>query len=148
MRILEGEKVTKSFGGLTAVYNVDFQVNQGEIVGLIGPNGAGKTTLFNLISGALPTTAGEIKYKDEKITSLKPNKICKKGIARTFQLIKLFANMTVFENVFLACLFGVSKETDKSNAEKESVELLDFVGLSAAKTTPAKDLTLVNQKRL
>lgn len=148
MRIIQGEKVTKSFGGLTAVYHVDFEINQGEIVGLIGPNGAGKTTLFNLISGALPTTAGEIKYKNEKITSLKPNKICKRGIARTFQLVKLFANMTVFENVFLASLFGVSKEANKSNAKKESVELLEFVGLSAVKTIAAKDLTLVNQKRL
>ena len=148
MRILEGEKVTKYFGGLTAVYNVDFDINQGEIVGLIGPNGAGKTTLFNVISGALPASAGEIRYKDEKITSLKPNQICKRGIARTFQLIQLFANMTVFENVFLASLFGVSTETNKSKAEKESGELLEFVGLSAVKTTAAKDLTLANQKRL
>jgi branched-chain amino acid transport system ATP-binding protein len=148
MRILEGEKVTKTFGGLTAVHNVDFDINQGEIVGLIGPNGAGKTTLFNLISGALSTTGGEIRYKDEKITSLKPNKICKRGIARTFQLIKLFGNMTVFENVFLASLFGVSTETNKSNAKKESMALLEFVGLSPAKTTAAKDLTLANQKRL
>ncbi|KPK31144.1 MAG: hypothetical protein AMK69_01235 [Nitrospira bacterium SG8_3] len=148
MRLLEGEKVTKNFGGLTAVHNVDFDINQGEIVGLIGPNGAGKTTLFNLISGALPATGGEIRYKDERITSLKPNKICKKGIARTFQLIKLFANMKVFENVFLASLFGVSTETNKSNAKKESEELLEFVGLSAVKTTAAKDLTLANQKRL
>jgi branched-chain amino acid transport system ATP-binding protein len=148
MRILEGEGVRKNFGGLTAVYNVDFDINQGEIVGLIGPNGAGKTTLFNLISGALPTTAGEIRYKDEKITSLRPNKICKRGIARTFQLIKLFRNMTVFENVFLASLFGTSEGIVKSVAREESLELLTFVGLSAAQETPARDLTLVNQKRL
>jgi len=81
MRILEGKKVMKHFGGLAAVHNVDFDINQGEVVGLIGPNGAGKTTLFNLISGSLPTTAGEIRYKGEKITGLKPHQICKKGVA-------------------------------------------------------------------
>ena len=148
MGILEGKEVTKYFGGLGAVYNVDFDINQGEIFGLIGPNGAGKTTLFNLISGALPTTTGEIIYKGKKINSLKPNKICKRGIARTFQLIKLFGSMTVFENVLLASLFGISEHMDRSIAEKESLELLEFVGLSEVKTTPAKELTLVNQKRL
>jgi branched-chain amino acid transport system ATP-binding protein len=148
MGILEGKGVTKYFGGLTAVHSVDFTIDQGEIVGLIGPNGAGKTTLFNLISGALPATAGEIRYKDKKITSLKPNKICKRGIARTFQLIKLFGNMTVYENVFLASLFGIAKHISESDAKTESLELLEFVGLSAARTTPAKDLTLANQKRL
>ena len=148
MRILEGENVTKYFGGLAAVHDVNFDIKQGEIVGLIGPNGAGKTTLFNLISGALPTTAGEIRYKDKKITSLKPNKICKRGIARTFQLIKLFRNMTVFENVFLASVFGISGDMPKSVAREESLKLLNFVGLSAVRETPARDLTLVNQKRL
>jgi branched-chain amino acid transport system ATP-binding protein len=148
MRILEGERVTKYFGGLTAVHSVDFTIDQGEIVGLIGPNGAGKTTLFNLISGALPTTIGEIRYKDRKITSLKPNQICKRGIARTFQLVKLFGNMTVLENVLLGSLFGTSRDIDESDAKQESLELLEFVGLSAASATPAKDLTLANQKRL
>ena len=148
MGILEGERVTKHFGGLSAVNSVDFEINQGEIVGLIGPNGAGKTTLFNLISGALPTTAGEIRYKDKKITSLKPNQICKRGIARTFQLIKLFGNMTVFENVLLASLFGVSKDINESDAKRESLELLEYVGLSAVRGARAKDLTLANQKRL
>ena len=148
MRILEGERVTKYFGGLTAVYNVDFDINQGEIVGLIGPNGAGKTTLFNLISGALPATAGEIRYKDRKITSLKPNQICKRGIARTFQLIKLFGKMTVFENVLLGSLFGKSEDINESDAKRESLELLEFVGLSEVSATPAKELTLANQKRL
>jgi branched-chain amino acid transport system ATP-binding protein len=148
MGILEGKGVTKYFGGLTAVHSVDFTIDQGEIVGLIGPNGAGKTTLFNLISGALPATAGEIRYKDKKITSLKPNKICKRGIARTFQLIKLFGNMTVYENVFLASLFGIAKHISETDAKTESLDLLKFVGLSAATATPAKDLTLANQKRL
>jgi branched-chain amino acid transport system ATP-binding protein len=148
MRILEGERVAKYFGGLAAVYNVDFDINQGEIVGLIGPNGAGKTTLFNLISGALPTTAGEIRYKNRKITSLKPNKICKRGIARTFQLLKLFGKMTVFENVLLGSLFGKSEDINESDAKRDSLELLEFVGLSEVRATPAKELTLANQKRL
>jgi branched-chain amino acid transport system ATP-binding protein len=148
MRILEGEMVTKYFGGLAAVHNVDFTIDQGEIVGLIGPNGAGKTTLFNLISGALPTTAGEIRYNDRKITSLKPNQICKQGIARTFQLIKLFGNMTVFENALAASLFGKKRAISVPDAEREATELLEFVGLSAVRATPAKDLTLANQKRL
>ena len=148
MRILDGEKVTKQFGGLTAVHNVDFFINQGEIVGLIGPNGAGKTTLFNLISGTYPLTAGRTRFKDENITRLKPDRICKRGIARTFQLIKVFGHMTVLENVLLAALFGGSKKMQRSMAEKETLELLDFVGLSGVKEIQARDLTLVNQKRL
>jgi branched-chain amino acid transport system ATP-binding protein len=148
MRILDGEKVTKYFGGLAAVHQADFDINEGEIVGLIGPNGAGKTTLFNLISGAHPLTSGRIRFKGENITRLKPNQICKRGMARTFQLIKLFGNMTVFENVLLGTLFGMSTSINKSDARKESLKLLDFVGLSAVEATPAKELTLVNQKRL
>jgi branched-chain amino acid transport system ATP-binding protein len=148
MRILEGEKVTKYFGGLAAVYQADFDVNEGEIVGLIGPNGAGKTTLFNLISGAHTLTSGRTQFKGEDITRLKPNQICKRGIARTFQLIKLFGKMTVLENVYLGALFGVSRKIDKSDAMRTSMELLDFVGLSAVAAIPAKELTLVNQKRL
>ena len=122
MRILEGEKVTKYFGGLAAVYQADFEVNEGEIVGLIGPNGAGKTTLFNLISGAHPLTSGRTRFKGENITGLKPNQICKRGIARTFQLIKLFGNMTVLENVLLGSLFGMSTSTNQSDARRESLE--------------------------
>ena len=148
MLILEGERVTKNFGGLMAVHNVDFSIDQGEIFGLIGPNGAGKTTLFNLISGAHVLTSGTTRFKGENITGLKPNQICKRGIARTFQLIKLFGNMTVLENVLLASLFGRSKNINESDARRESLALLEFVGLSAVRATPAKDLTLVNQKRL
>jgi len=148
MRVLEGEKVTKLFGGLSAVFNVDFHIDKDEIVGLIGPNGAGKTTLFNLISGAHVLTSGTTKFKGEDITSLKPNKICKRGIARTFQLIKLFGNMTVFDNVYLASLFGLSRKKSETDARRESLELLEFVGLSGVGSTPAKELTLANQKRL
>jgi branched-chain amino acid transport system ATP-binding protein len=148
MPILEGEKVTKYFGGLAAVHQADFAINEGEIVGLIGPNGAGKTTLFNLISGAHPLTSGRTRFKGENITGLKPNQICKRGIARTFQLIKLFGNMTGLENVFLGSLFGMSTSTSKSDARRQSLELLEFVGLSEVEATPAKELTLVNQKRL
>jgi len=148
MRLLEGKKVTKSFGGLAAVFNVNFHVDEGEIVGLIGPNGAGKTTLFNLISGAYPMTSGGTFFKGEPITGQKPNQICRRGIARTFQLIKLFGNMTAFENVLLGCLFGVSKKTHPSDARERARELLEFVGLSAMEASPAAELTLANQKRL
>ena len=148
MQLLEGRKVTKTFGGLAAVFGVNFHIDQGEIVGLIGPNGAGKTTLFNLISGAYPMTSGGAFFKGEEITGLKPNQICRCGIARTFQLIKLFSEMTVFENVFLACLSGRLRGIKRSDAERRTEELLQFVGLSVEPTTPAGELTLANQKRL
>ena len=148
MPILEGEGVTKHFGGLAAVSGVDFHVDQGEVVGLIGPNGAGKTTLFNLISGALVPKPGTIRFKAENITGLKPHRICKRGVARTFQSVKIFANMPVLNNVLLGALFGTSNNTSSTDAAREATELLEFVGLSAAKAIPAKDLTLANQKRL
>jgi len=148
MRILEGEGVTKYFGGLAAVSNVDFNVEQGEIVGLIGPNGAGKTTLFNLISAALVPKPGAIRFKGEKITGLKPHQICRLGVARTFQEVKVFANMPVLENVLLGSLFGTSTGMSSADAAREATGLLEFIGLPAMRAIPAKDLTLANQKRL
>lgn len=147
MRILEGEGVSKYFGGLAAVSNVDFHVDQGEIAGLIGPNGAGKTTLFNLISAALTTRQGVIRYKGEKITGLKPYQICRMGLARTFQSVKIFGNMPALTNVYIGALFGTSAAIKPADATKEAEELLEFVGLPAT-ATPAQDLTLVNQKRV
>ena len=148
MPILEGEGVTKHFGGLAAVSDVDFHVDQGEIVGLIGPNGAGKTTLFNLISAALASQQGAIRFKGENITDLKPHRICRMGLARTFQSVKVFAHMSVLENVSLGSLFGTSTSMSSADATREAMGLLEFVGLSAVSATPAQDLTLANQKRL
>jgi branched-chain amino acid transport system ATP-binding protein len=148
MPILEGEGVTKYFGGLAAVSNVDFHVEQGEVLGLIGPNGAGKTTLFNLISAALSPKSGVIRFKGENITGLKPYKICRMGVARTFQTVKVFAQMPVLNNVVLGAYFGVSPGMSSKDAAREATTLLEFVGLSAVKGIPAKDLTLANQKRL
>ena len=148
MQILEGEGVTKYFGGLAAVSNVDFDVKEGEIAGLIGPNGAGKTTLFNLISGSLVPKPGVIKFKGEKITGLKPHKICRMGVARTFQSVEVFANMPVLQNVLLGSLFGTPTGMSSADANKNATELIEFVGLSAVMATPTKDLTLVNQKRI
>jgi branched-chain amino acid transport system ATP-binding protein len=126
--MLEGEGVSKYFGGLAAVANVDFHVDEGEIVGMIGPNGAGKTTLFNLISAALATKQGMIRYKGKKITGLKPYQICRMGVARTFQSVKVFANMPVLENVLLGSLFGTSTGMSSADAAREATELLEFVG--------------------
>jgi branched-chain amino acid transport system ATP-binding protein len=148
MSILEGRGVTKYFGGLAAVSNVDFNVEQGEAFGLIGPNGAGKTTLFNLISAALTPKSGTIRFKGKNITGLSPYRICRMGVARTFQLVKVFADMPVLNNVILGAYFGVSPGMSSKDAFREATELLEFVGLSAVKGTPAKDLTLANQKRL
>jgi branched-chain amino acid transport system ATP-binding protein len=148
MRILEGEKVSKYFGGLAALSNVDFHVDQGEIVGLIGPNGAGKTTLFNLISGALATKSGTIKFKDKKITGLQPYQICRLGVARTFQSVKIFANMSVMDNALVGSFFGRPTSMSSTGATKEATKSLEMVGLSAEKAIPARDLTLVSQKRL
>jgi branched-chain amino acid transport system ATP-binding protein len=148
MPILEGKGVTKYFGGLAAVSNVDFHIDQGEIVGLIGPNGAGKTTLFNLISAAYVPKPGIIRFNGENITGLSPYKICRMGIARTFQSVKVFANMPVIQNVLLGSLFGTLAGMSSSDAAREATEILEFVELSAVQATPAKDLTLANQKRV
>ena len=148
MPMLEGKGVTRYFGGLAAVSKVNFNVERGEIVGLIGPNGAGKTTLFNLISAALSTQQGVITFKDTKITGMRPHQICKLGIARTFQSVKIFPNLSVMGNAALGALFGTSSRISSSIATKEAEEVLDFVGLTALKNTLAKDLTLVNQKRV
>ena len=148
MPILEGQGVTKYFGGLAAVSDVDFHVNQGEILGLIGPNGAGKTTLFGLISAAYVPKPGVIKFKGENITGLKPHQICRQGVARTFQSVKIFPNMSVLDNVVLGVHFGTPEQVTASRATEEAEKLLEFVGLSAKATVPAGDLTLVNQKLL
>jgi branched-chain amino acid transport system ATP-binding protein len=148
MPILEGQGVNKHFGGLAAVSNVDFHVDQGEIVGMIGPNGAGKTTLFNLISAAFPISSGEIRFKGQKLNGLKPHQICKLGVARTFQETKVFANMPALQNVLVGAFFGSSNRVPRADAAREASQALEFVGLSAMSATPAKDLTLVNQKRV
>ena len=148
MPILEGRGVTKYFGGLAAVAEVDFSVEQGEAFGLIGPNGAGKTTLFNLISAALTPNSGTIRFKDEDITGIKPHKICRKGVARTFQTVKIFPDLPVLQNVVLGAYFGNTTEMSSTDVVKHASEILEFVGLSAVAAMPAKDLTLANQKRL
>jgi branched-chain amino acid transport system ATP-binding protein len=148
MRILEGQGVTKYFGGLAAVSNVDFHVDQGEILGVIGPNGAGKTTLFNLISAALPLSSGEIRFKGQKLNGLKPHQICKMGVSRTFQETKVFANMPVLQNVLVGGFFGTRGRVSGADVAREANRALEFVGLSAMGATPIQDLTLANQKRV
>ena len=147
MPLLEGERITRYFGGLAAVDNVDFHVEQGKIVGLIGPNGAGKTTLFNLISSAIAITSGTVRFKGKDITKMKAHNVCRMGIARTFQAGRLFPKMTVLENVCLGGLFGGASIT-LSQAKEEATELLETVGLAGKEGLLAQDLTLAAQKRL
>ena len=148
MRVLEGKKLTKFFGGLAAVSEVDFNVDQGEIVGLIGPNGAGKTTLFNLISGAIVPDSGVLEFKGQKLTGLPAHRVCRAGVARTFQSVRIFPNMSVLANVSLGAVFGTKSGMSSAVAATAGEELLDFVGLAGASATRAGDLTLAHQKRL
>jgi branched-chain amino acid transport system ATP-binding protein len=147
VHLLEGKGVTIHFGGLAALSEVDFYVDEGEVVGLIGPNGAGKTTLFNLISAALQPKPGEIMFKGKKINGLKPYQVCRLGIARTFQTVKLWGSLPVIENVRIGSLFGAQKRL-ATDATTEAKELLKFVGLSDVAYAPAGGLTLANQKRV
>lgn len=146
MPILEVHNLNKRFGGLVAVSDVSFHIDQGEIVGLIGPNGAGKTTTFNLISGAFAPTSGTIKFKGENIVGFKPYQICRRGMARTFQSIKLFRHMSVKENVLLSSLFGAS--LDMAEAQNEAQGFLNLVGLGEKADSPARSLNIGDQKRL
>lgn len=148
MALLAGEKVSKHFGGLAAVVDVDFHVEEGEILGLIGPNGAGKTTLFNVITGVYRPTTGRVQFKGEEITGLKPHVICRKGIGRTFQLVRPFLNMTALQNVMVGALFGRSGLWDMAKTRERAMELLEFVGLGGKEGVLAKGLTLMDRKRL
>jgi branched-chain amino acid transport system ATP-binding protein len=148
VHLLEGEKLTKHFGGLAAVSDVDFYVDRGEILGLIGPNGAGKTTLFNLISAALKPKPGKITFKGIDITPLPAHEICRLGIARTFQTVKIFPHLPVVRNVMVGALFGTGRRMSSAEALKKAEEAIEFVDLTPLKDVPAGDLTLANQKRL
>lgn len=148
VHLLEGQGVTRHFGGLAAVSDVDFYVNEGEILGLIGPNGAGKTTLFNLISAALKPKPGKIIFKGKDITPLPAYKICRMGIARTFQTVKIFPQVPVVRNVMVGSLFGTGRHVSSHEAQKKAEEALEFVELTPVKNIPAGDLTLAQQKRL
>lgn len=145
MSILEAEEVTKRFGGLTALQNVDFSIEREEILGLIGPNGAGKTTLFNVIAGVYALDYGRIRFDGEEIAGLKPFELCSKGIVRTFQIVKPFLNISVLDNLMVGAL---SKEKELRIAMRESLEILEFVGLAPKRDLLAANLTLADLKRL
>ena len=146
--LLEFKRGFKSFGGLVAVRDVDFVVDEGEIVALIGPNGSGKTTMFNLISGFLKLDSGRINFNGEDITGLKPHQICERGIARIFQEVKPFAQMTALQNVMVGRAYGRSHLRDMKEVRAQSEEILDFVGLGDKRDVIARSLTLADRKRL
>ncbi len=145
MAFFRVEKLVKTFGGLTAVNGVSFDVEQGQIFGLIGPNGSGKTTLFNMISGVYTPTSGKVLYKDREIQGMKPHKICKLGIGRTFQVVKPLGRMTVRDNVIAA---SFSRVNSMGEARDNAMEILDFCGLTPVKATLAKSLPIAGRKRL
>lgn len=145
---LEVERLTKSFGGLTAVFDMSFCLEEGQIIGLMGPNGSGKTTLFSLISGFLMPDTGEVLFRGKRVAGLKPHRICERGIMRTFQLVKPFTNMKAVENVMVGRVYGRNPAASLKRAETESREILEFVGLGGKCDTIAGNLTLPDRKRL
>ncbi len=160
MIILQIDSVTKHFGGLTALSELSFEVNKNEIIGLIGPNGAGKTTLFNIITGVYRPDKGEIIFHNKNIHHYNPHQIVKLGIARTFQNIRLFANMTALENVMIGRHCRTNSElsaallrTKRFTREEKEIEdsakaMLDFVGLLSAGNELAKNLPYGEQRKL
>jgi branched-chain amino acid transport system ATP-binding protein len=158
--ILEAKSLTRRFGGLVAVNNVSFAVNKHEIFGLIGPNGAGKTTLFNLITAFIPPSSGKLIYQGRDISQLRPYKIAALGIARTFQNIRLFGELSALENVIIGghlhtksgMITGVlglpPAPSEESRSRKKALDLLDMVGLSDRAEEKAKNFAYGDQRRL
>jgi branched-chain amino acid transport system ATP-binding protein len=150
--LLKIENLTKNFGGVVALWQLGFEVTQGEILGLLGPNGSGKTTLFNVISGFFPPSSGSILFDEKDITGLKPHRIAQFGLVRTFQGTNLFKHRTVWENVLIAhhlmiragfveLLLNRSRaKADESAAEKHSREILDYLNLTPVKEELAQNL--------
>jgi branched-chain amino acid transport system ATP-binding protein len=143
--ILDVQAVSKTFGGLRAVHEVSFDLNDGEILGIIGPNGAGKTTLFNMISGAIPADSGTVTFDGRRTEKLKPHEVAKLGLVRTFQVVKPFAGLTVHENVLVGAFL---RRQDPSEAEDKARETIEITGLTPYADRSAQDLTLATRKRL
>jgi len=145
MALLELKNVTKKFGGLIAADSVNFSVNEGEIVGLIGPNGAGKTTLFNCIAGYYNPDAGEIWFEGNRIDGKRPCEICRKRLARTFQIVKILTKLTVLENVMIGAFLN---NKNVKVTRKKAKEIVDFCGLSSISNEKGGNLTIGNKKRV
>jgi len=145
MSLLEIRDVSKRFGGLVALTDVSYSVNKGEILGLIGPNGAGKTTLFNAVNGFYPPTKGQVLFKGEKISHLKPHQICKLGIGRTFQVVRPLRRMTVLDNVIASAFL---RAKNKKEAEEMALDALRFTGLYEDRNQISKGLPLGKRKKL
>lgn len=145
MALLELNGLTKQFGGLMANYDVTLRVEEGEIVGLIGPNGAGKTTLFNCITGYYRPTSGSVRFQGKEITGWSPDRVCKTGIARTFQIVRVLKEMTVLENVMVGAFL---RHGQTKKARRKALEILEFTGLAPRQDQLARNLTIANKKRL
>lgn len=143
--LLQTEGVVKRFGGLVAVNDVSVTVKQGEIFGLIGPNGAGKTTFLNCVAGFYKPEKGKVVFKGKDITGWTPHKLCHLGIARTFQVVRYFPNLSVLDNVKVAVIFGGRQHLDP---EKRAKELLDFVDFPVSKDIIAENLNTIQLKRV
>ncbi len=160
MRLLNVTNLTKNFGGLTAINSVNFSMEKGQIVSVIGPNGAGKTTFFNMISGYYVPDSGTITFDGKNLTKLSPERVAQKGIARTFQNIRLFKDMLVAENILVGRymrmkegLFDIVLRLPRLRREEQAaydkvLELLDYVGLSGKEQEMARNLSYGQQRRL
>ena len=147
-QIIAAEALTKRFGGFTAVDNVSFRVDKGEIVGLIGPNGSGKSTIFNMISGALKPTSGSVLFKGQEIGGNLPNKICHMGIGRTFQIPRPIKRLSILENVLVASYFGQNGKESQAASFDSARDALEMVGLSTDKGAGISTLGAAGLKKL
>lgn len=147
MSMLQGKELSKRFGGVLALNEVDFAIRKGTIIGLIGPNGAGKTTIFNIVAGAFKPSNGRVVFEGNDITGLMPYQVCLRGIARTFQVARPFLGMTCMENVMVPAINRANRGAYADN-EHLALESLEFVGLRDQKDVPANNLNLIDKKRL
>ena len=149
MDILQARRVTKHFGGLAAVSFVDFDLREGEILGLIGPNGSGKTTLVNVITGMLPYSDGDVLFRGRSIRGLPPHEIGRLGLSRTFQVVKPFRNLSALQNVMVGALFGArGGARELAEARNQAEGVLEFVGLAHRGQMPAESLNVPDRKRM